>query len=132
MGQISASCDLESYYLVFTYVVFERLSVMHYTFQLVEFLVQNSLSALPLPENEILGRSWHFEFDLVYSNPPPPENKNEILGRSRHFEFDLVWSTPPPRVSGSSYMETNFCIPRGYHLVLSVKPLLFEWKRETH
>ena len=26
--------------------------------------------------------------------PPPPENEN--LGRSWHFEFELVWRVPPP------------------------------------
>ena len=53
------------------------LSVMHYTFQLVQFLVHSSISGM-----------------LVWSPAPPPENKN--LGRSWHFEFDLVWSTPHP------------------------------------
>ena len=39
---------------------------------------------------------------------PPPAPENENLGRSWHFEFELVWR---------SYVETNRCIPRGYHLV---------------
>ena len=43
----------------------------------------------------------------------------------------LVWGThlldhqhPPPLelVSGSSYVETNWCIPRGYHLVHIIRP----------
>ena len=58
-------------------VVCERLSIMHYAFQLPEILVQNSLSAPiqvyvglnipPLPE---LDRSWHF--GLGMSELPPP------------------------------------------------------------
>ena len=31
---------------------------------------------------------------------------------------------PHPSVSGSSYGETNFCISRGYHLVVQVKETL--------
>ena len=71
--------------LVFSYVLCERLSVMNYTFQLVEFLVQNSLSAptqvfqecwsgVPLLPLKIknLSRSWHFGCELAYSNTPPP------------------------------------------------------------
>ena len=57
---------------------------------------------------------------LVWSIPPP--SKNDNLGRSWDFGFELVWSTPSPfpGVSGSSYVETNFCIPRGYHRVFNV------------
>ena len=42
-----------------------------------------------------------------------PSSENENLGRSWHFEFEfeLFWR---------SYVETNRCIPRGYHLVISV------------
>ena len=57
---------------------------MHYTFQLVEFLTQNSLSA-PLKYFRNVG--------LEYPPPPPAENKN--LGRSWHFGFELVWGGPP-------------------------------------
>ena len=78
--------------------------------------------SLPLtPQNENLGRFWHFEFELVWSTPPANEN----LGRSWHFE--LVWSTPPPlrkwnsgQLVWRSCVKTNHCIPRGYHLVQPV------------
>ena len=40
--------------LVSTYVVYERLSVMRYTFQLPEFLVQNSLSV----STQVLQECW--------------------------------------------------------------------------
>ena len=75
---------------------------MHYTFQLPEFLVQNSLSAPaqvfqecwseppPPPPHADLDRSWHF--GLSWSGPPPPP-KNEDLDRSWH--FGLSWSGPP-------------------------------------
>ena len=46
--------------------------------------------------------------------PPAPHEK---LGRSWYFGFDLTWSVVPPPGPGSSYVETNFCISRGYHLV---------------
>ena len=120
-----------------------------------------------------LGRSWHFEFELVWSTTPLPKMKIwavlgtlslswsglsppptslkmkiwevlEILGRSWHFEFELVWSTPPPPPRThtklkfgkdlalwvlttpeyppsefqGAHMETNFCIPCGYLLVV--------------
>ena len=50
---------------------------------------------LPSPKNENLSRSWHFEFELVWSaSPHPPENEN--LGGSWHFKFEFIWSNPPP------------------------------------
>ena len=61
-------------------------------------------------------------WDLVQFNPA--ENLN--LDRTWHFEFWLPQFTPPPptpRVSGSSYVETNICINRGYHLVDTVTHL---------
>ena len=66
--------------LVSTYVVCERLSVMHYTFQLPEFLVQNSESSptlwttpLPSPPNADLDRSWHYHY--------PPEFQGARMWR---------------------------------------------------
>ena len=67
---------------------------------------------------------------MYFRNVGPPHPQWKFGGRSCHIEFDLVSSTPPPwkfgqilspptahTVSGSSYMETNCCIPRGYRLV---------------
>ena len=50
----------------------------------------------------------------------PSPSKNENLGRSWYFEFDLVWRVPPAAagVTWSSYVETTCCMPRGYLLVL--------------
>ena len=62
--------------LVSTNVICERLSVMHYKFQLVESLVQNSLRNVclecPPPPNKNLGKSWHFELSWSGVPPPPP------------------------------------------------------------
>ena len=90
-------------------------SVMHYTFQLVEFLVHSSISGM-----------------LVWSPPPPLKIKIWAdLGT-----LSLTWSGstphpptphPHPRVSGSSYAETNFCILRGYHLVVFWGDLCVSW-----
>ena len=99
--------EVGPFLLVSTYVVCERLSVMHYTFQLPEFLVQNSLSAPtqvfqecwsgvpPLPENETLGRSWHFGFGLVWITTPLPW-KMKICAYLGTLNLRLVWSIPPP------------------------------------
>ena len=74
--------------LVSTYVVCERLSVMHYhipvgTFQLAEFVFKIPL----VPPLKYFGNAGLEE---------PPSPRNENLCRSRHFEFELVWSSPPP------------------------------------
>ena len=66
--------------LVSTYVVCERLSVMHEPAGVVEILVQilqntpilkYSFRILPPPENENCQRSWHFDFS-VSEYPLPP------------------------------------------------------------
>ena len=86
--------------LVPTHVVCERLSVMHYTFQLPEILVHNSLSSptqvfqecwsgVPPPPNENLDRSWHFE--LIWSTPPLKMKIWADLG-----SLSLSWSGVPP------------------------------------
>ena len=95
--------------LVSTYVVCERLSVMHEPARVVEILVQilqntpilkysfripSPLPPLLPPENWNLGRSWHFDFS-VSEYPPPPENWN--LGRSLHFDFS-VSEYPPKKI----------------------------------
>ena len=64
--------------------------------------------------------------DLVPSLTPPPLD----LGTLRLFTFD--WPripAPPPnaninlgRSSHRTYVETNICIPRGYHLVCPSNP----------
>ena len=63
--------------LVSTYVVCERLSVMHEPAGVVENLVQilQNTPILqyripPLPENENCQKSWHFDFSV--SEYPPP------------------------------------------------------------
>ena len=54
---------------------------------------------VPPPPKENLGRSWHFEFELVWRVTPAP--KNAALDRSWHFgldrywHFGLSWSGPP-------------------------------------
>ena len=73
-----------------------------------------------LPENWNWARSWHFGFWL--SRTPPPPNWN--LDRSWHFGF---WPPPPENCNLDrswhfgfwwlEYVETNPCIPQGYHLV---------------
>ena len=101
------------------------------TFQLPEFLVQNSLGAPtqvfeecgleypPQTPNQNLVRTGHMGFELVWSAPPP---KNKIW--SGLGTLDLSWSgvPPPPAkdICGSWCVETNRCIPQGYRIVLSV------------
>ena len=71
--------------LVSTYVVCERLSVMHEPAGVVENLVQilQNTPILkysfrippPSPENENCQRSWHFDFSVSEYPPPPPFSK---------------------------------------------------------
>ena len=70
--------------LVSTYVVCERLSVMHEPAGVVEILVlilQNTpyseiqFQNTPPPPNWNLGRSWHFK-NFQFQNTPLPENWN--------------------------------------------------------
>ena len=85
--------------LVSTYVVCERLSVMHEPAGVVENLVQNStvypysaIQNTPPPKwklSEILAL-WLFSCRI----PPPPENWN--LGRSWHFVISQLQNTPTP------------------------------------
>ena len=62
-------CGSYMFSLVSTYVVCERLSVMHEPAGVVENLVQNStvypysaIQNTPPPENENCHKSWHFDF----------------------------------------------------------------------
>ena len=82
---------------------------MHYTFQLPEILVQNSLSV----PTQVFQECWSGVQPPPPPPPPPmniwadlgtlslswsgvpPSSKNENLGRSWHFE--LVWSTLPSK-----------------------------------
>ena len=64
--------------LVSTYVVCERLSVMHEPAGVVENLVQNStvypysaIQNTPPPPNENCQKSWHFDFSVAEY---PPQN----------------------------------------------------------
>ena len=70
---------------------------------------------------------WVFSV-LTSRVPPTSPSENWNLGRSWHFEYFQLWlqsTHPPPRPKIEiSYVETNFCIPRGYHLVLNVKQIL--------
>ena len=64
---------------VSTYVVCERLSVMHEPAEVVENLVQILQNTpilkfrIPPPENWNLGRSWHFEYFQFQNTPLPPK-----------------------------------------------------------
>ena len=110
--------------LVSTYVVCERLSVMHDPAGVVENLVQNStvypysaiqntpppprklkfmqifalcdfLVAEYPPHNENSQKSWHFDFSVA-EYPPSPLWENSNLGRSCHFVSFQFQNTPPP------------------------------------
>ena len=75
----------------------------------------------PPPPNENLARTWNFGFELVWGTLPHPKMKIW----SGLDTFDLSWSgvsLPPPlrTYCGSWWVETNRCIPLGYHLVLMV------------
>ena len=71
---------------------------MHFTFQLVEFLVQNSLSVPTQVFQECW--SWHFGFKLVWSTPLPLENWAD-LGT-----LDLSWSGVPPKMKIWADLDT--------------------------
>ena len=131
--------------LVSTYVVCERLSVMHQLAGVVENLVQKSQFTLfwdlvpqntpPPPENWNLGISWHFmtfQFWPVENTPPspphpPPENWNVFLGI---FQFWPVENTPPPPENwnlGRSWHFKTFQFwpvvpPGGMWRLISVSP----------
>ena len=89
---------LSCYSLVSTYVVCERLSVMHEPAGVVENLVQNSTeypySAIQFqntlsPQNENSQKSWHFDFSVA-EYPPPMK----ILRNLGTLTFQLQ-NTPP-------------------------------------
>ena len=110
-------------YLVSTYVVCERLSVMHEPAG-VKMKIVRDLGTLtfqfqntpPPPENENCQRSWHFDFSVSeyppppkmkivrdlgtltfqFQNTPPPENEN--CQRSWHFDFSVSEYPPPPKI----------------------------------
>ena len=83
------------------------------------FVLKN-LSDPPPPGNENLGRSWHFEFELVWRVPPTPSQ----IRKWKFGQIFALWvwvgleSTPSPFLE---YVETNRCIPKGYHLVCFFK-----------
>ena len=96
--------NLVNYYVVFlvsTYVVCERLSVMHEPAGVVEILVQilqntpyseiQFQNTPPPPENENSQRVQVREFQ----NTPPP---NWNLGRSWHFKTFQFQNTPPLKI----------------------------------
>ena len=70
---------------------------------------QESLSVLPPSPQKM--KIWADLGSLSWSRVSP---LNEDLDRSWQFELSGV---PLPQVSGSSDVETNFCILRGYQLV---------------
>ena len=88
-------------YLVSTYVVCERLSVMHEPAGVVENLVQ-ILQNTPIlkyripppPENWNCQRSWHFDFSVA--EYPPPQNEN--CQRSWHFDFSVAEYPPKMKI----------------------------------
>ena len=60
----------------------------------------------------------------MFKNPSLPSPENEKLSDLRDFGFDFPRMPPPspfpPKgASESSYVDTNFCIPHEYHLLLS-------------
>ena len=121
--------------LVSTYIVCERLSVMHEPAGVVENLVQilqftpilqyripppkmkivRNLGTLTFqlqntpspPKNWNLGRSWHFDFSVA--EYPPPENEN--CQKSWHFDFSVAEHPPPPE---------NWNLGRSWHFDFSV------------
>ena len=127
-------------WLVSTYVVCERLSVMHEPAGVVENLVQilqntpilkyrippppkwklSEILALwlfsfripPPPPNWNLGRSWHFVTFQFQNTPPPPENWN--LGRSWHFVTFQFQNTPPQKLKFENLVQIlqNTPIPK--------------------
>ena len=91
--------------LVYTYVVCERLSVMHEPAGVVENLVQilqntpilkYSFRIPPPPQNENCQRSWHFDFSVSeYPPPPPPQFKfRQILALC---DFSVSEYPPSPK-----------------------------------
>ena len=75
---------------------------MHYLAGMVENLVQKSQFTL----------FW----DLVPSYPPPPINENLADLGTLKFDFRRIPPLQKIRCWPWTYVETNFCIPRGYHL----------------
>ena len=99
--------------LVSTYVVCERLSVMHEPAGVVEILVQNPESTgtlrtveypPPPPENWNLGRSWHFEYFQFWHPTPPGKMKFSHFFAFDYFQF---WHpTPPPQIEIYPFLGT--------------------------
>ena len=101
--------------LVSTYVVCERLSVMHEPAGVVENLVQ-ILQFTPILQNRIppppenCQKSWHFNFSVAEYPPPPKIVRNlgtltfqlqntpppENCQKSWHFNFSVAEYPPPP------------------------------------
>ena len=86
----------------------------------------------PPPPNWNLGRSWQFEFWLLQNIPPQLKFRQIlalwILTTTEHPHPP----TPPPKLKFRQiltfwvqleYVETNCCIPQGYHLVQTCKQL---------
>lgn len=94
--------------LCFQNAQFKLLSAMQQQARLREFLVQNSLSAA----TQVFQECWYG----LHAHPHP---NNENLGRSWHFGFVLVWSTWWG--GGGWCVETNHSIPQGYRLVHTCK-----------
>ena len=93
---IFCCCCLFNPLLVSTYVVCERLSVMHEPAGVVEILVQilqntvilkYSFRIPPLPKMKIVRDLGTFTFQ--FQNTPPPSPENENCQRSWHFDFSV-------------------------------------------
>ena len=65
-----------------------------------------------LPENWKLGRFWHFRIWVPEHLPPKKLKFRQIL-----VLWDLTSRTLSPLQWQLEYVETNRCIPQGYHLV---------------
>ena len=80
----------------------------------------------PLPENWNLDRTWHFGFWYSRTQPPPPPKKIKIWADLGTLGFDFPGHPPPTPHTLQwqlEYVETNCCIPQGYHLVCYVSAL---------
>ena len=105
--------------LVSTYVVCERLSVMHEPAGVVEILVQirqntpilkYSFRIPPPPKIKIVRDLGTLTFQFQNTpHPPPPHPKNWNLGRSWHFDFSV-----------SEYPPQNENCQRSWHFDFSV------------
>ena len=81
-----------------------------------------SWSEVPPPRKLRFGQILALWVWVGVEYPPSPIRKfrfGQILALWVWVGLESPTPRPPPRVSRSSYVETNFCILRGYYLVIS-------------